>query len=162
MKKLLYAVVVIGVVLGEGLSVAGQSEEEHHEERRPHHISVLSSGTTNDEETAFTLGLDYEYRVSEMLGLGAVAEYAFEDIDAWTFLAVADIHLWRGLAIQTGPGIEFIDGDGAKSDEEEAIYRVGALYEFEFRRFTVSPQLHYDLSTGEDAVVFGIALGLNF
>ena len=136
--------------------------EEPHWEEHPHHISLLVAGTDDDEETAFTLGVDYEYRVSEFLGLGAVLEYATEDIDATTALVVADLHIWRGLAIQTGPGVERIDGDDGNSDETEAIYRIGALYELEVGRYTVSPQIHYDFSSGEDAVVFGLAFGFSF
>jgi hypothetical protein len=145
-----------------GLSGAAQAEEEHGEELSPHHLSVIVAGTVDDDEEAFTLGLDYEYRVNELLGVGAIAEYVFEDLDAWTLLGVADIHVWRGFAIQTGPGVEFIDGDGEEQDEEEFVYRIGALYEFEIDRFTVSPQVHYDITTGKDAVVFGFAFGVNF
>jgi hypothetical protein len=141
----------------------------------PNHLSVIAGVTDDEEATAFTLGLDYEYRVSELLGLGAVVEHAFEDIDATTLLVVADIHIWRGLAIQTGPGVEFADGkeeetaEEARAREEEAardedffIYRLGALYEFEFGRTTLSPQLHYDFSSGPDAVVACLALGYSF
>ena len=41
-------------------------------------------------------------------------------------------------------------------------FRIGALYEFEFGRFTFSPQLHYDVTTGKDSVVFGGAFGASF
>jgi hypothetical protein len=62
-----------------------------------------------------------------------------------------------GFAIQTGPGVEFVD------DESFFVTRLGALYEFEIGEdFTLSPQLHYDFSTGEDAIVFGIAIGKAF
>ena len=136
--------------------------EEPHWHSHPHHISLLVAGTDDDEETAFTLGVDYEYRVSEFLGVGAVLEHAFEDIDATTLLAVADLHFWRGLIVQTGPGVERIDGDNGDSDETELIYRLGTLYEFEVGPYTVSPQIHYDFSSGEDAVIFGLAFGFAF
>ena len=37
----------------------------------PHHVSVLLGGTTDDEEAAFTIGLDYEYRATDLIGVGA-------------------------------------------------------------------------------------------
>ena len=123
---------------------------------RPHHISFLFGGTVDDEEEAATIGVDYEYRVSEFLGLGGVAEYAFDDIDATTLLAVADLHLTNQFIVQTGPGIEFID------DEEEFVFRLGVLYEWELEGYTFSPQLHYDATSGEDAVVFAVAVGYGF
>ena len=134
-----------------------------YEEDRPHHLSVVVGGTNipSADETAFTLGVDYEYRVNELIGVGAVVEYAFDDIDALTLLAVADVHLWRGLALQIGPGVEFVD-EGEET-ETFAIGRIGALYELEFGEgYTISPQVHYDISSGEDAIVFGVALGLAF
>lgn len=125
----------------------------------PHHLSVISGLTYVEEadETAYTLGIDYEYRVSDLLGVGFVAERAFGDVDATTLLAVADFHLTEGLAIQVGPGIEFAEG------EEFAVGRLGVLYEFELGGgFTISPQAHYDLSELEDAFVFVIGVGRAF
>jgi len=143
-----------------------QIEVEFHENKR-HHISVISGGTTifDTDETAFTLGLDYEYRINRLLGVGFVVEQAFGNIDSTTILAVTDIHLWRGLALQIGPGIEILDEETAFGGEESAtnfVARFGALYEVEFEGgYTLSPQIHYDASK-EDALVFGVSLGLAF
>ena len=133
-----------------------ESGEEFDWREHPHHISVLFAGAFEQDESAPSVGLDYEYRVSEFLGLGGVAERAFGDIDATTLLAVADLHLTRQFIIQTGPGVEFLEG------EAEAAYRMGVLYEFEGRGYTISPQLHYDWVSGEDSVVAGIAVGYGF
>jgi hypothetical protein len=101
--------------------------------------------------------LDYEYRVNDLLGLGAVVEYAGGEIDAWSFLAVADIHLYKGLIAQVGPGFE------TTSEEDVFITRFGMLYEFEYEHLTISPQLHYDIHDGaEDGIVFGLAFGFAF
>ena len=122
------------------------------------HISILSGGTLipHEDATAWTLGVDLEYRVNRPLGLGIVAEHAFGELDATTLLAVADLHFLHGLVLQIGPGIEIANGHSTM------VGRVGALYEFEFAdRITVSPQLHYDVSQ-ENSVVFGLAAGMSF
>jgi len=86
-----------------------------------------------------------------------VAEYAFDEIDATTFIAVADIHTSFGLIAQIGPGIEFAE------DGDRFLFRDGGLYEFEFESFTVSPQFHIDiLENGDDSLVFGFAFGRHF
>lgn len=139
-----------------------QIEVEHNEDK-PHHLSLVLGGTHifAADETAFTIGADYEYRLNTLIGLGGIVEYAAGDIEATTLLAVADVHLWRGLALQIGPGVEF--ANEADGTETFAIGRVGALYEFELEgHFTLSPQIHYDISSGEDALVFGLSFGRAF
>ncbi len=139
---------------------SGQDVEESGEFWRdhPHHLSLLVAGSSTTDEDAFTLGIDYEYRVSGFLGLGTVVEYAFTPFDETTLLAVADLHVWRGFAVQTGPGVAFAEG------EEFFAYRVGGLYEFELEGdFTVSPQIHYDYVSGlGDPLVYVIAFGYGF
>ena len=104
------------------------------------------------------MGIDYEYRVSDFLGVGAIAEHVFSPFKATTLIAAADLHLWRGLALQTGPGAVVAD------DEAFFIYRFGFLYEFELGHgFTISPQLHYDIGDGEaDEIIYGFAFGRAF
>jgi len=125
----------------------------------PHHISLLLGGTHVDEvdETAPTTGIDYEYRVNSLMGLGFIAERAFGKINATTVLAVADIHIKDGLVLQVGPGIEFIHGS------QYAVARLGALYEFEIgHHYTLSPQIHYDATEHDDSIIFGVGIGRHF
>ncbi|MEO1028577.1 MAG: hypothetical protein AAFX02_05910 [Pseudomonadota bacterium] len=153
----IFSVLLIALACVPGHAKA-QIDVEFDEERR-HHLSAVFGGTTllDAEETAFTLGIDYEYRINELIGVGGVVEYAFGDIEATTLLAVADIHLWKGLAVQVGPGVEWIN------DETFAIGRVGLLYEIELEHhFTIAPQVHYDISEFEDSLVFGISIGKAF
>ncbi len=140
---------------------AGCASAQHHEpvdwRELPHHFSVLTGATIEEEESGPTIGLDYEYRVSDFVGLGGVVEYASEDIDATTVLAVADLHLTHQFILQTGPGFESRGGG-----DTEFVYRLGVLYEWEWGGRTLSPQLHYDATSGEDAVVLALAVGVCF
>ena len=140
------------------LETEPSQEGEEIWKEKPHHVSVLPAMTVEASESAsaFTLGVDYEYRASDFLGVGAVAEQAFEEIDSTTLLAVVDLHITPQFVIQTGPGIEIFD------DTEEFAYRIGVLYEWELEGRTLSPQVHYDLTSGEDAWVFALALGFCF
>ncbi len=142
-----------GTLHGQTISVA-----EPYGFEAPHHVSIFLGDTHIDGEgNNATIGLDYEYRVSELLGLGVVVERAGGEIDATTALAVADIHFASGLIMQVGPGFENHDS------EQIFVARVGVLYEFEFGRFTLSPQLHWDYhAEGESALVAGLAFGFGF
>ena len=160
--KLIMSLVVAGFCLNMppawAMSSEPGAEVSNGHRESSHHFSLLLAGTHIEEadHTSFTIGIDYEYRVNRSLGLGFVVEHAFESIDATTLIAVADIHIWEGLALQIGPGIEFVDEDSF------FVGRIGALYEFELEnKYTITPQLHYDFSH-EDAVVFGVAFGRGF
>ena len=137
---------------------AAASEEHHVWKERPHHLSFLAGVSDNDEGSATTFGVDYEYRYSEFLGLGAIAEQAFEEIDATTFLAVADLHITNQFIVQTGPGVELLHED----DEEEFVFRLGVLYEWELGDYTVSPQFHCDWTEEDHTLIFGFAFGRSF
>jgi hypothetical protein len=131
---------------------------ESHVPHGPHHLSVLVADTQERNEGGnATFGIDYEYRVSPLIGLGAVIERAYGELDATTLLAVADIHIYEGFIMQVGPGFE--SGEG----EKIFVARAGILYEFEYEKFTLSPQLHWDYHRGKDnAVVIAVALGFAF
>lgn len=149
--------IAVGVLLAAALADSAAAQEAH--QTKPHHLSAVIGGThiPHEDETAFTLGVDYEYRLNKTLGLGFVAEHAFGPISSTTLLAVADIHIAGGLAIQTGPGVEFVN------DESFFVARLGALYELEVGNdFTIAPQLHYDFSGHDDAIVFAIGIGRAF
>jgi len=124
----------------------------------PHHLSILLADTRIDGEgNNSTLGIDYEYRVSPLIGLGAVIEHAYGGLDATTLLAVADIHIYEGFTMQVGPGFEH------RKSENVFVARAGILYEFEYENFTMSPQLHWDFHQGEaSAMVAGFAIGFSF
>lgn len=161
MKRALSVGLVFVLLLSMNLKgVAAIAFDELHGSHAgsPHHLSVFNGATelVEGDHTAFTLGIDYEYRVTNFLGLGIVLERAFGSIDSTTVLGVADLHLWKGLIAQVGPGFEVVD------DDTHAALRLGVLYELELEGgFTVSPQFHYDFSH-EDALVFGLAIGRAF
>lgn len=162
-------------IVSAGLAAPVQAESLHGETAHgAHHLSVFVGVTdlkrkpepmaegegepaeAREDDTAATFALDYEYRVSPLLGLGAVIEQTTGSFDATTLLAVADIHIAGGFVIQVGPGAEFAENDAT------LVGRIGGLYEFEFGCYTVSPQAHYDITGKEDSKVFGIAFGMNF
>ena len=141
-------------------------EEEGSEQQNV--LSVILGGTSDRDEDAFTVGLDFEHRIHPLLGVGAVIEYATDDIDSVSLIGVLDLHLWKGLAIQTGPGVEFVgeeeeEAEGTTSvNRREFLYRIGMVYEFEIGKLLVIPQVHYDYSSGKDTVVYATALGFKF
>lgn len=143
------------------LAVVKASAEEDHDplntSAHPHHLSLFLGNTKLDDESGFTIGVDYEYRLNAFVGLGSVIEYSAGDLDAWTVLAVTDLHITNQWIAQLGPGAEFT------SEHELFVFRVGTLYEFEVADWTISPQVHFDYHDGHDnATVVGLAIGHAF
>lgn len=137
---------------------ASAKAQDHEGLEMPYHLSLVLADThVGGEGNNGTLGIDIEYRVNQLLGIGAVFEYAWGELDATTVLAVADIHLIEGWVMQVGPGFERRHG------EDVFVSRVGLLYEFEWEHYTFSPQLHWDYHNGEEnAIVAGFAVGFSF
>jgi len=156
------------LVLVVSAQPASGNEEEKEGAGKQNVLSLLLGGTSDRDENAFTVGLDFEHRIHPLLSVGAVIEYATEDLDAVTLIGALDLHIWKGFAIQTGPGVEFAweeegeAGGTTSTNRRNFIDRVGALYEFEFTRLLVTPQVHYDYSSVKDAVVYAIGLGIRF
>lgn len=164
MPKML--LMLVTCLVGTGLHAqehSGAEPDGAHEtsHARKQHLSVFLGDTVllrpgESDYNAFTIGVDYEYRVNQLFGAGFVAEYATGPIDATSLLAALDVHIHKGLVMQLGLGVEFIEGT---SNE---LGRIGVLYEFEFGHTTLSPQFHWDVTSAEDSLVFGIAIGRNF
>lgn len=140
-------------------ATSANAEAEHGSHGKKNHASIFIGGTNVPEEdhSAFTIGIDLEHELTHRFGVGLVAEHAFDPIDATSLFAVLDIHLGGGFVLQTGPGLEWVD------DETYAAGRVGLFYELEIQDdLIVAPTVSYDISEGEDSIVFGVAIGTKF
>lgn len=147
--------VITFLALAVPAAAAAEPGAEHAE--RHHHLSFVMAGTRvlENAHTAMTIGGDYEYRWRGRVGVGAVAEYAAGTVETTTLLGVADIHLWHGLTIQAGPGLERVHHD------LHPCARVGVVYELELADFVIAPQIHEDFSA-ESTIVAGVGLGTMF
>jgi len=150
-------VIVAVVVVGSSACVPARPTI-HDEPVLHNHLSVVLGSTRTVDTTGpgFTLGGDYEYKASGHLGVGVVAEHAFGSGSASTMLAVADLHFWRGLMIQTGPGVE------VKDHEVRPVGRLGVGYELELSAITLAPQVQADISWNDVALVVGVGIGHAF
>ena len=134
------------------------AKAETREEKR-NHIAVFVGNTelTSENHSGFTIGAEYERRVSELVSIGIIGEHAFGEIDATSILGTVNFHATENIIVQTGAGIE-IEHDGHTSE----LGRVGLIYEIELKNeFSLSPQVHFDFGK-EEALVFGVAIGKKF
>ncbi len=122
-----------------------------------HHVALFLGATISDDEAAFSVGVDYEYELTELLGIGAIAEYTAGHHATWVLAGALFLHATEALRFKIAPGVEFEDG------EESFLLRLGASYEFELaERWTIGPDLNVDIVDGEAALVVGIGIGRKF
>ncbi len=175
------------VVPQTGVGQEHQGEPVSHEEgeagHHANHMAVFVGATTENVEdgtsSSFSLGLDYERRLSTWIGLAIGGELVFEGDEREGLLGVLlNFHATRGLILGFGPGVEFAkerpeehEGDASagsaeesSESETEAVFRAGGLYEFEVgRRYTVAPTFYVDMISGKRPVyVWGLSVGLGF
>jgi hypothetical protein len=165
---------VVGLTLVGSPLLAQEPSEE-----RANELAVFLGGTSEDDETHFTLGVEYERRLGERLGLAVVVEHVSE-VDAWVFLAPFTFRPAPrlGLKLYAGPGFESKQPEiehppGAEEApaseggrETFFVFRLGAGWVFELGRVSLTPQLEFDFTREQDewrtAIVFGVAVGFGF
>ena len=116
----------------------------------------LFVGVTDDRgDNAFSLGLDYEYKFTEIFGIGGLLDHANGDVRTWVVGVPIFAHPVGGLVVLLAPGIEHQD-DG----DNEALVRLGAGWEFELsERFVVAPMFNIDFVDDDKVYVYGVEFG---
>ncbi len=135
-------------------SSTANAEEEH---RHKNHASAFLGATLQEDGgAAFSVGVEYERRLTDIFGVGGFVEYAAPQTDAFLIGLVGAVHVWRGLKFTGGAGYE------RRHDSNHALVRVGAMYDFEIGTFTVSPTVDVDAVREERSLVIGLNLGKHF
>ena len=128
-------------------------------EKERHELGLFLGVTDQKSDTGFSVGLDYEYRLSRMFGIGGLLEYTGSDFRDGIVAVPFYVHPWKELKLVAAPGIEIEAEDGS----EEFLVRVGAEYGFDVRRgFEIAPALYFDFTSEDVAIVAGAAIARSF
>ena len=118
-------------------------------------LELFLGGTyADDEGTNFSIGLAYERRLGEKIGLGGLIEYT--EGREWVLAAPVFFHPTEAWKIFVAPGVEHEDG------ENEFLVRLGSSYEFDMGSWTLAPELSFDFVDSEVKTVFGLNFGFEF
>jgi len=123
------------------------------------HAAIFLGPTKTDSSTEPTAGIEFEYRLpmmNKLIGVGVVAERIFSDHAANLFLAGAVVHPWKALKFNLFYGQERADG------HSDSLFRVGAGYDFHYKRLSYGPVFNIDSVGGHTTQVAGITLGMGF
>lgn len=138
---------------------AGEHGEAHGEVHHGYHKNLIAGfvggAFEGIRDGGLALGIEYERRLNENWGVGAIAEHTFGDIDAWVYAIPVAFHNgpWKFYA---APGIE--DGDHGS----ETLWRLGVEYGFHHGQWEISPQFDVDFVDGEEIFVIGLTFGWGF
>jgi hypothetical protein len=145
----------------------GDSDHESNHHHDKNHLALFLGASSNLEHshTAFTLGLDYEYRFAEKFGTGLLAEYIFED-QAEVLLGVPIVwHPVQNLKIMAAPLVAFsilkVIPDGTQLHLELGL-RLGTAYDFHFKNNSIGPAINLDFIDGNTVLVYGLNFGVGF
>lgn len=147
------SLLVFGILCWPMIISAAENAGEH--EHAANEIAVFIGLTHERRENGAALGLEYERRIGDTLGMGLLAERTWGDFDFWVYAVPITFHADRWKFV-IAPGIE------ESGDHTEKLVRVAVGYEFETSRAKVTPSLSVDFVDGEAVYVLGVAFGMGF
>ena len=136
-------------------SVTAYTADEEQLGHEANEIAVFIGLTHARRDNDAALGLEYERRIDESLGIGVLAERTWGDFDFWVFAIPLTLHVDRWKII-LAPGFEESGG------HTERLVRVAVGYEFETSKAKVTPSLSVDFVDDEAVFVLGVAFGFGF
>ena len=158
MQRTVILTVMLLFCLGP-VSLAGDGSNDDGHAIPGHHIETVGGVAYNDGKTGAYTGIEYEYRFSQLVGVGAFADTTFGGFDLAAFGAVVNFHPKGGWKLLAGLGLERKIG----GDKNKALFRVGAAYEFHVGNGTIAPVIAYDfLEDTKDVLYAGLAIGFAF
>ena len=151
-------VIAVFVFTMELQALAADEEHAEHKESHYHrnHVGLMLGNTHEEGEDDFTVGLDYEYRFTEYVGIGVLLEFVGKDYREAVAMVPLFIHPYKGFRFLAAAGVK------PKKDAEKFIWRLGIGYRFPVGNWTIAPEFNVDFTEGRVVEVYGISLGYGF
>lgn len=142
---------------------ATEAVEEHGEEHNgdghgdPH--SEGSSGGKDDPD--FTIGFDYERRFTQLFGLGGMVDWVAEGRREFLFGPIAFLHPFAGSKFWVAPLAERV----RETKDWDLVWRIGAGWDIPIGKsgkYSIAPNINYDITDEHELWVLGLAIGKGF
>jgi hypothetical protein len=140
----------------------GHGEEHGEEHLHKHHVALFIGSTEAEEhhgekgDRDFTLGFDYERRLSKLWGFGGMIDWVAEGNREYLVGPIAFLHPYKGSKLYAAPCYQGVreSGDG------NFVFRVGAAWDFDVgKNLSIGAHIIYDFAEGQDFFVFGVGIG---
>ena len=157
-----------GETAGEAHQTGEEHAEEHGEEHGEHfhanHVALFIGSTEAEEhhgekgDRDFTLGVDYERRVSPLFGFGGMFDWVVEGRREWLLGPIGFLHPYKGLKFFAAPCYQRV----REGEKDDFVFRIGAGWDFEIGKYALTPELIYDFASEQNFFVFGVSIGRGF
>lgn len=172
---------ILTLILFTGLLAFGQDDGHHDDQHKTghgshhhkHHMALFNGATTSfgHHFTAYSTGLDYEYRLADFFGTGFMAEVVHAATREYIAGIPFFIHPYKGFKIIAAPvvmvsehqEIEVVHHKAAETTNEQEAQlgvRLGVGYDFHLGRFSAGPVVNYDFINNMGSAVYGISIGI--
>jgi hypothetical protein len=141
-----------------------ESGEEHGEHLHKHHLAVFVGSTEAEEhhgekgDPDFTVGVDYERRLSPTFGVGGMFDWVVEGRREWLIGPMGFLHPYKGLKLFAAPCYQHI----REGEEDNVVIRLGASWDFEVGKYSIAPSVIYDFADEHNFLVLGVTVGRGF
>lgn len=121
-----------------------------------HHFGLFGGITKKGNTGYSTIGGDYEYGLTDWLGLGVTGESISTDPVTTVALGMVSLYPFLGLRLFAGAGQESAGG------HSETIRRVGGSYTIHLGPLFLTPMIAHDAigSGGNSSDTVGLSIGL--
>ena len=148
---------IIGLFLNIHYGIAYASEDDDKDSHH-HHISVFGGYSSDlSGKGGYKLGIEYEYKVSKIVGLGGTFDFTGADFSIFSYSVGADFYLFDFPLVLGVAG-------GAKNHHRkwDPFFRALAIYDFHVGNFSIGPLLMYDVYSGDKNIIsFGASVGIS-
>jgi len=141
------------------VAVESETEAESSEVEYRSKIGIFGGNTQDGHENGASFGVEYVYRMGNLLSIGGFAEYAGGDFDLWLLGLPLFIHPHAGWFFRLAPAAEI------EHNEVRFVFSTSVGYDFEITpRWALAPEVSVDLNLREREFtqVYGVSLLYSF
>jgi hypothetical protein len=138
---------------------ATEAVEEHGDEHDGNGHSEGSSDSKDDPD--FTIGFDYERRFTQLFGFGGMIDWIAEGRREFLFGPIGVLHPFKGSKFWVAPLAERVRETG----DWGLVVRVGTGWDIPIGKsgkYSIAPNINYDISDEHQLWVVGVAIGKGF
>lgn len=155
---------VLLIMMAPGTAPAEEAHEGAAHSFHRHHAALFIGNTQNDgSEHGLSVGMEYEYRINQWLGLGGLVEYAAGDFEHLLIAIPLFIHPYEDWLFAVAAGTEIHKDEEENKGKRDWLVRTSVGYQFQFgEKYSITPAFHVDFSEHETLFIYGFYIGLGF